>query len=70
MTVDLLGGKKNCTLSVSVTEHTHELFEVCAMADGTDISNKLNAIIIKYLNERVAMANLITPVIKRQLNNK
>lgn len=67
--VNLEGGKKDCTLSVSVTNEVFELFDVCALADGTDRSNKLNAIIIKYLNEEVAKANLISPVIKRQLNN-
>ena len=67
--VNLEGGKKDCTLSVSVTHEVFELFDVCAVADGTDRSNKLNAIIIKYLNEEVAKANLLSTVINRQLNN-
>ena len=67
--VNLEGGKKDCTLSVSVTHEVFELFDVCAVADGTNRSNKLNALIINYLNEEVTRANIISPVIARQLKN-
>ena len=67
--VDLQGGKKDHTLSVSVTEEVFDLFDVCAIAAGTDRSNKLNLIIIQYLNEEVRKANLVSKVIERQLKN-